>query len=239
MMNSPPRAPALSKLRQESLAQQAFQEVKSAILSGSVAPGTTLSEIELAEAMGISRTPVREALAMLRSAGLIESVPGGGHIVRTLGPDEIRELFLVRETLECLALREFVSAASERSIPALDDIIGIQRRAHADLDTDAFLDADTEFHLTICRQAHLHQVAGLLASLRDKMRQAGLRAVAYPDRIPQVLQEHEAIVDALRAGDAEAAQQAMRSHLNATRRSLEVQLTFARQPEAATQGGSS
>lgn len=236
-MGSALGAPAIGKLRQESLAQQAFQEVKAAILSGAVKPGTTLSEIELAEAMGISRTPVREALAMLRSAGLIESIPGGGHMVKSLGPDEIRELFLVRETLECLAIREFVAAEDGRDVAALDGLIKRQREAHGNLDVDAFLDLDTEFHLTICRQAGLFQVGELLASLRDQMRQAGLRAVAYPDRIPNVLAEHEAIVAALADRDAKRGQAAMRAHLDETRRSLKPQSESQAAVSAGTQGG--
>ena len=211
---------ALPRLRQESLASRAYQELKAAILRGELEPGAALGEVELAGLLGISRTPVREALAQLRNDGLVESTSTGGNVVRVLGRDEVRELFLLREALEALAVREFVGGGS-RDVSPLEAILDGQRAAAKKRDVEAFLAADEEFHVTLCREANLPQVAALLASLRERMRQAGLRAVTRPDRMATVLGEHEAILRAVRGGRADRAEKAVLAHLRATKAAFE------------------
>jgi DNA-binding GntR family transcriptional regulator len=204
----------LPKLRLESLAERAYHELKASILSGDIEPGTALAEVDAAHAMGISRTPVREAFALLRRDGLLD-----GSIVRSLQADEVRELFLVREALECVALREYASSA--RDVGRLEGLLDRQRKAMARGDVEGFLTADEEFHLTVCREAGLTQVAGLLSALREKMRQAGMRAVAERGRMRSVIGEHEAIVEALRTRSAARATKALRHHLAQTRAAIE------------------
>ena len=212
----------LPKLRQESLADRAYQELKRIILSGRLTPGTHLAEVELAEALSISRTPVREALALLRRDGLVESLPSGGNVVRVLPPEEVRELFLLREALERLAIREFIRLKGDPD--DLEKLLDRQERALDKTDVEQFLDADEEFHLSICRQANLPQAAQLLASLREKMRQAGLRAVLQEGRMRTVIGEHRAILDALRARRSEGALKALAEHLTATRKAFKSQM---------------
>src|SRR5205085_3889040 len=99
------------------------------------------------------------------------------NVVRTLRPEEVRELFLLREALECLAAREFVGRpAADRA--ALREFVDAQWAAEKKGDVDAFLSADERFHLEVCRQAAMPEAAALLSSLREKMRQAGLGEVA-------------------------------------------------------------
>jgi DNA-binding GntR family transcriptional regulator len=214
----------LSSIHQPSLAQRAYEQLKEAILSGTLAPGAPLAEVELGEAMGISRTPVREALALLRRDGLVDAVPGGGNVVHALTDQEVRELFLVREALESLSVKEFVAGPAARrrsSVELLQAIVHEQRDAMKRADVAAFLDADERFHLTICEEAGLPQAGQMLVTLRDKMRQAGLGAVAHPQRMPVVLREHQAIVDALRSGPRTKAAAALGRHLAATREAID------------------
>ncbi len=213
---------ALSPVRRASLAVRAYEELKRAILSGELAPDSPLAEVELAEALGISRTPVREALAHLRRDGLVEAIHGGGNVVRRLDAEEVRELFLVREALESLAVREHAALThSVEELQTLRKLIHAQRSAMNDDDVERFLDADEEFHLTICRQARLDHVAELLVSLRNKMRQAGLGAVTQRNRMQHVLREHTAILRALKARRPDAVA-AMTAHLSATRKAFEA-----------------
>lgn len=212
----------LTPVRQASLAARAYEELKGAILSGQLAPGAPLAEVDLAEALGISRTPVREALALLRRDGLVEALAGGGNVVRTLEEGEVRELFLIRETLERLAVREHLAGThSDEDTRVLRKLIDAQRQAASALDVEAFLEADEEFHLTICRQAGLEYVAELLVSLRDKMRQAGLGAVTQRNRMKNVIREHSAILKALTA-TADDAEAAVSAHLSATRTAFDA-----------------
>lgn len=210
----------LPRLRQESLAQQAYTELKASILAGRLGPGAPLPEVELAQALGISRTPVREALALLRSEGLVELTPNG-NIVRILRPDEARELFLLRGALERLAVAEFVAThGKDADTGRIDALIQRQREAMRSEDVEEFLTADEEFHLAICHEAGLPQVGEILASLREKVRQAGLEALASKGRMKRVIAEHEAIVDGLRTGNAKGATTALGEHLDATGEAL-------------------
>jgi DNA-binding GntR family transcriptional regulator len=211
----------LPNIQQASLAQRAYAELKQAILDGDMAPGAALAEVELADALGISRTPVREALALLRRDGLVDAVPGGGNVVHTLTAHEVRELFLLREAVESLAVREL--AASHRrpeAVDAIQRVLDDQQQAYRRRDVAAFLDADERFHVAICQEAGLPQAAGMLVALRDKMRQAGLAAVTQPRRMPVVLREHQAIVEALRGRPRSQAVAALVRHLGATRDAL-------------------
>ena len=213
----PTANPKLRRLQAASLAEQAYFELKEAILAGELAPGTALAETELADAMGISRTPVREALALLRRDGLVIQQPNASNVVRVLTDDEVRELFLIREALEGVAVREFIAhTADAASVAALRAILDAQRAAMAAGDVDGFLGADEEFHLTVCRRAGLEHVTELLAALRDRIRQAGLAAITAPERMAVVIDEHAAVVAALEARDPGAAEDAIRAHLSAT-----------------------
>jgi DNA-binding GntR family transcriptional regulator len=214
----------LPQLKQESLAQRAYQELKNSILSGKFPPGSQMAEVELAEAMAISRTPVREALAMLRSDGLVEGGAGGTSVVKTLASAEVHELFLIREALERLAVDEHIKTADEASIKELEGFLEQQREAVERNNVEGFLLADEEFHLSIARSAGLGQAAALLASLREKMRQAGLRAVLQKGRMELVLEEHAAIIEALRQRNADKAATALLKHLGKTRKAFESEM---------------
>lgn len=212
----------LPRLEQTSLAKRAYDELKIAILSGRFAPGSQLAEVELAQALGISRTPVREALARLRADGLAVAVSGGGNVVHTASETEDRELFLVREALEQLAVKEWAAHPHESGIPELKQLIEEQRRAQGEGNAERFLDADERFHFAISRQAGLTQTADILMSLRERMRLAGLGAIAQSDRQSRVIDEHTAILRALQAGDPVRGVRALQRHLAATRAALEA-----------------
>jgi DNA-binding GntR family transcriptional regulator len=213
----------LPRLEQNSLAKRAYGELKAAILGGKFPPGSALAEVELAQALGISRTPVREALGRLRTDGLVEAVPGGGNVVRTLREGEVRELFLLRESLEQLAVKEWIANADRSGLDELERLLDEQRAAKRKGSVEAFLDADERFHIAISRQAGLSQTAEVLTSLRERMRQAGLGAIAHPDRLAHVLDEHTAIFNALKGADADRAGRSLQRHLTATRTAFETQ----------------
>jgi len=203
--------------RGERLAEKAYVELKRRVLGGEIGPGSTLPEVDVAEAMRISRTPVREALARLHSDGLLELTSGGGHVVRGLEASDLDELFLIREALEQIAVRRHVAVATGSS-KRLELLIERQTKALGEGDVGSFLEFDEEFHLTICQEAQLPHVASLLVSLRNQMHLAGLRALAGSERtMLQVIDEHTRILAALDSGNVVQAKRAMRYHLQATK----------------------
>jgi len=201
-------------------AERAYDAIHSAIVRGALTPGTALGEDELAAALGISRTPVRAALQTLLAEHLVENGPRRQIFVRGVSPEERREILLVREALERVAIRE---ACSRMTVDELDELhvaLRRQRRAAHDAATEEFIDLDDQFHLGIARAARLPILMRFLGQIRAMTRIMGLRAVTREGRFAQVLDEHERILAALEARDADAARAAIDAHLAQTSRIL-------------------
>jgi GntR family transcriptional regulator, rspAB operon transcriptional repressor len=200
--------------------ERAYEVIRSAIVRGTLRPGTVLGEDELAAALGISRTPVRSALQTLLSEHLVESGPRRQILVRGISPDERREVLLLREALERVAVGEACAQMTIDEIDRLRLVLMRQKRA-ADADaTEDFIDLDDQFHLGIAEGARLPTLVRFLGQIRAMTRLMGLRAVTREGRFAAVLDEHERIVAALEARDAKAALAAMDAHLANTNRIL-------------------
>lgn len=196
--------------------ERAYDTIHAAIVRGALPPGTPLGEDELAAALGISRTPVRAALQTLLTEHLVENGPRRQMFVRAVSPEERREILLLREALERVAIRE---ACAHMTVDELDELhiaLRRQRRAAAAEATEEFIDLDDQFHLGIARAARLPILMRFLGQIRAMTRIMGLRAVTREGRFAQVLDEHERILTALEARDAEAARAALDAHLART-----------------------
>ncbi len=205
--------------RPDSLAQQAYRAIRDAIQKSIIVHGEFYSEGELAKSMGISRTPVREALIELAREGLVEIVPQRGFRLRTIGPDERREIFALRGLLECFVVRQLAQAASEEQVAELRQLL--QEQARLLDDPIEFLAVDEEFHLRMPQLAGLERTYQVMISLRGALWLLGSTALALPERAPHVLKEHLAVVDAIEAHDPDRADQAIRRHIELTARATE------------------
>lgn len=201
------------------LAARAYAQVRDAILEGEHLPGEVLFETHLAGRLGMSRTPVREALQLLAREGFVEIIRNRGYLVSRLSIEDVRELFELRECLEGLATRSAALRVSDRQIAELQDIY--QRYARAQR-WDAWLRIGTEFHDRILALAGNARLAGILGALNAQIgltRLTQLRDVR--GRRAEALVEHRAILDAICARDAEGAERYARAHV---RRSSEATL---------------
>lgn len=207
----------MTEPRRQPADARAYEELRTAIVRGRLAPGTVLVEAELAGALGISRTPVRAALQTLLSEHLVETGPRRQIFVRTVTPGQRREVFLLRESLECLSVSEACRLMTNDEVDRLYLLLRRQRRIAAEDDVEAFIDLDDQFHLGIARAAHLPMLERFLDQIRALNRLMGLRAVTREGRVETVIAEHERIVDALEARDPEAARAAITDHLAKTR----------------------
>jgi DNA-binding GntR family transcriptional regulator len=209
MAMTAPRAP---EQRFESL----VDALREAILTGRYAPGTRLVQEELAEAYGISRIPLREALRRLEGEGLVVISPNKGAIVRPLSPKDVVDLYELRLALESLALRR----AAERFV----DLRESTRRRHAEARRaiaaralPALFKLDRDFHADIAAASdNPHLVAALGAQWSQIMRvmHAYFQVEMYPEA---VWDDHEAIVDALAHGDGQTAVDVLTRHLSESR----------------------
>jgi DNA-binding GntR family transcriptional regulator len=132
-------------IRSTALRDQVYARLRELIRAGQLRPGDRLQEISLATALGVSRTPVREALALLANEGLAEA-DGRGFVIPSLTPQDIDHIFELRQLLEPAAIRAAAKAADAAGLAALKAALKRSRKAHAAGDVDSFIAANAEFH---------------------------------------------------------------------------------------------
>lgn len=202
--------PSENQLRGVSRSDQAYQYIVDAVQSGRFPPGTRLREIELAEIIGLSRTPVREALSRLQMEGLAINDSARGLVITELDHSMTSELYVMREVLEGTAARLAAQHASEVEIDFLREI----NLRDAKLTTPEELSANNRlFHQTLYRCAHNRYLLRTLNSLQESMMLLGRTTLAAPGRAKTSRIEHQALVEALSRRDPEAAEQAARAHI--------------------------
>jgi DNA-binding GntR family transcriptional regulator len=196
------------------LTDEAYHHVRDAIMRGAFPKGSVLAEVEIARALGSSRTPVRHAFSLLLKEGLLEVGSRRQVIVRGFTPEHREEILMLREALEGLAVRRACEVMSDDDVDYLRLLIIRQRRAATNAENDAFLDLDEEFHLGIVEAARLPILHGVLEQLRGFVRVARLDVSRAPSVLAKVSAEHERIVDALEHRDAAEALAALIAHLH-------------------------
>ena len=196
-----------------SAGERAYAILRESIVSAEVEPGRRLSENELADQLGISRTPVREALARLREDRLVAIVPQLGSFVTLISPGAIADAAFVREALECGAVRLTSERIGKTGLEDLHANIAAQERAENDGDAGAFDVLDEAFHRTLCEQSG-HDIAWSLSRRAnghlDRIRRLSLPEAGY---MAQMLSEHRSVVAAVADGDPDRAESELRHHL--------------------------
>jgi DNA-binding GntR family transcriptional regulator len=192
--------------------------LRTEIFSGRLKPGEPLPERLLAEQLGVSRTPVREALFTLQSEGLVELTPNRGATVRTITSHDIVQIYSLRGVLESYAAREAAQTRTRLDLDALEDAHAKLERISAQGSAPEQALADLAFHTIISEatgsrllQTIMGQVLAFTVSYRSNY--------AYPsDRASIAITEHRAILDALHDQDADRAEQLMRQHVESSSR---------------------
>ncbi len=187
--------------------------LRDAIVSAEFHPGQRLSEAELAERLGVSRTPIREALVRLRDDRLVEIVPQLGTYVSRISRQAIDDAQFVREALEGAAVRIAATRVRPEDVAALDAIIVRQREAFRESDIDRFYFFDDELHRSLCDLSG-HGVAWSLSQRAsghlNRIRRLSMTLPAYID---EMIEEHVLVIDAVRRGEPQEAERALREHL--------------------------
>ncbi|MCV7426577.1 GntR family transcriptional regulator [Mycobacterium montefiorense] len=203
---------------------RALEYVKTQVLTGAFPGGELISEGDIATALGMSRTPVREAFLRMEAEGLLRLYPQRGALVIPVSPDEVRAVIEARLVMEQYAARKVVgrgAAACAAVFERLSSELQRQRDAAAASDWRRFLDSDRTFHAITLEEAGNGILCGFYSSLRDRqMRMIGESAMREPDRVATIQHEHLAIAEALRDGDLPRALQAVQTHLASTVRAI-------------------
>lgn len=200
--------------RRASLTEQAYAYVRTAILRGELPVGTVLAEASIADELGISKTPVRQALQLLRTEGLLEVGPRRQLVVSGFSVEHRNEILRIREALEEIAVETACREMSLEDIDMLRLILMRQRRAADAHDEEGFLVLDEEFHVRIATGASLPIVAKLLEQMRGFARLMRLGRSQPPEHLQDIVLEHARIVDALEARDVDQALAALVDHLH-------------------------
>jgi DNA-binding GntR family transcriptional regulator len=205
---------------------RALDYVKTRVLAGEFPGGELISEGDVATALGMSRTPVREAFLRLEAEGLLRLYPQRGALVVPVSPDEVRAVMEARLVLEQFAAGKVIGRGATACAAVFERLtveLARQRDAAAATDRREFVEDDRAFHANTLQESGNAILSGFYASLRDRqMRMIGESALREPDRVATILAEHRGIGEALRDGDLPRALQAVQTHLAGTVRAMRL-----------------
>ncbi|OQO89981.1 transcriptional regulator [Saccharomonospora piscinae] len=205
------------------LAKAILDELRGAIVSGELVPGTLYSVHDLAARLGVSRTPVREALIQLAERGMVRFERNRGIRVLQTSLHDLEEVFAIRLLLEVPATFRATGQRTPGLVADLRSRLDEMRRAAAEHDETAFMAADRRFHEAINMASGNLRLARYVDSLRDMVLLRGSSTVDTSRGLGDILAEHEAIAELIETGGADEAADAMRQHLLTTARLLIAQ----------------
>ena len=201
--------------------QRVYDPLRDEILSGSLTPGAELSEVALAEQLGVSRGPIREAIGRLASEGLVTVRPRRGAVVSSLSKEEFLELYQVREALELLAVKLAVPRLRPDDIAALQSLID-EMSTHAERNrVEEFFEANVAFHARLVDASGNTKLGELYRQLLDQLGRYRTRSLLLRGNLQRSIAEHAAILRAAKRGDAARAAHLMSEHIRVPQRGLD------------------
>jgi DNA-binding GntR family transcriptional regulator len=204
--------PSVATLVHESLGERVYKSLRDLILSQAYPPGSKLNVEQLCRDLGVSRTPVWDAMRKLESDGLVSTVARHGVFVLNYGVDKVRDLFAVRGALEALAAGEAARRLDADGRRALEDAVGRLEEAAARRDVEAYSRAAIAFHDLVLAAARNQVLSRLLDNVYAQILVLRLRSLYLPERLASSVAEHRAIFAAVAAGDADLAERLSRAH---------------------------
>jgi len=214
-MTEPGFPPRPARLQRGTAREQTLEAIRSEIITLRLAPGTALSENELAAEHGVSRTPVRESLILLQGEGLVQVYPQVGTFVSLVDPVRVAEAQFIREAIECTSLSSVDLPLSSRDADALSDNLHRQVSVAEQNDTETFFELDEEFHRTLLEIAEHASAWRTVTSQKAHLDRARRLSLVHTRPLATLVEQHRAVADALSAGDKDTAISHLRTHLRA------------------------
>lgn len=196
-------------------ADMVYESIRNAILAGDLEPGDRLLEERLAADLGVSRTPVREAIARLEAERFVERTARAGLIVAVVSQREIEDVYAVREVLEGLAARLCAQAASEADRQRLELLEEEMESAAGAGDSEAMFRINREFHDQIGRASRNETLVHFLQQIRFTFDRYGPTTMSHPGRAEDAVLEHRAVIEAISRHDGIGAERLAREHIAA------------------------
>ncbi|MDH7576569.1 MAG: GntR family transcriptional regulator [Bacillota bacterium] len=202
------------------LREVVFETLREAIINGTLRPGERLMEIQLAEELGVSRTPVREAIRKLELEGFVVMVPRKGAYVAGISLKDIADVFEVRASLEALAAGLAAERITGEELEELERILVRKAKIIEEENLSLFVESDSKFHDTLYQMSRNQRLIQILSNLRDEIQRFRAVSLAYPGRMREALEEHRKIVEAIAERDVIQAQALAREHIENAENSL-------------------
>lgn len=194
--------------------------IRQAILDGTFSPGERLMEIQLADEMGVSRTPVREAIRRLEMEGFVVMIPRRGTYVADISIRDIAEIYEIRISLDILAAGLAAERITDEEIEELNrllvEIAGHVKRG----DMERIVEADTAFHDVLYKASRNKRLKNTINNLREQLTGIRGRSLSQPGRLAKTAEEHRVLVECIAARDVEGAQEAARVHIENAQQTL-------------------
>ena len=201
------------------LGEVAYEALRDAIVSRQFMPGDRLMETELANEMGISRTPVREAMRRLETDGYVVIVPRKGSYVAGISIKDIEDVFEIRTVLEMLAARNAAERATDEEIQELritaEDVSRWETK-----DLLVTIEADVYFHSLLYKASKNERMLSLINDLREQIQRYRSTTLSTPNRLQFAVDEHKKIVEAIERRDPEGAAQAVQAHMESAKEAM-------------------
>lgn len=204
-----------------SLREKIFRRLREDIINGKYKPGDSLVELKLAEEMGVSRTPIREAIRQLELEGLVSCIPNKGVIVEGISKQDIEDIYAIRESLEGLAARWAIQRIDREQLKELEDICELMEFYTEKGDLDHVGELNSRFHEIIFEATRSGPLKQVLSDFQYYIESTRLASLKTPGRAKRSLMEHKAIVDAFKRGDVEGGERALVEHIRNSRKNVE------------------
>lgn len=206
--------------RSGTLQALAYGKIKGLMIDGELDFDSIYSTNQFAEILGVSRTPVREALLQLSAEGLLTSMQSRGFKIKKFSGNRIKEFFETRQMIESYIIEQLVDSNVELDLSELDKIIN-QMKNYADKsDIYGFLETDKAFHMNLIRRYGNRFLTSIMENIRDLIAIFGRKALASPGRTHEVIVEHQKIIQALKQKNKQRAAESIKYHLAATEKSI-------------------
>ncbi|MBT3806852.1 MAG: GntR family transcriptional regulator [Desulfobacula sp.] len=207
--------PKLATIKQpESLARMAYEAIRQSILSGQWQIGELYNEKAIAADLGISRTPVREALLELASQDLIIFMPRRGLMLNRFNLRDVDEIFELRKAIEQASVEKIANTSPLPDLLAIEESLLEQRKAVNQKDYMAFIEADRKFHTSFTTLTNNSRMISIVENIRDMIQVMGIKALSLEGRAVKVIEEHQAIFKAVKEGHTKKARNFMAYHLD-------------------------
>lgn len=213
--------PKLKPITQpESLAKIAYDALRESILSNKLKRDEIYTEMSLAKDLGISRTPVREALLELSSQSLVTYLPRKGVIVNSYSRQDVEEIFELRKAIELAAVEKIARGFKSYDFGKIEKVIQVQRKVAREKDYFAYMEADRVFHATFSEMINNRRFVTIMENLRDMIHLMGINALVAENRAEEVIAEHARVLETVKKGKPLAAREAMEFHLDKSKEAV-------------------